>query len=248
MEDICFFTIVSDKYYHPVGTEILMNSFKKFHPDIDLIVFRQDMIDKVFAEKKVNFYNCKPTFAKLLTPHYKTVVNIDADSIVLGRLDEIIKADYEIAVPTNFNDYENMSIENVTEEMFVQAGLVASNNVKFWDIWEFNNQNAMKYTAQENTVLSLILYNDPLVKLMDLKILDKDKDYYGCKSLDREKEFYLEDGKVMCRKEQVHVYHVAKGGASMPKFDFNRLGFPEEVTDHMLVLGAYGTSMRLGAI
>jgi len=214
---------------------------------VDLIIFRQDMIDKVFAEKGVNFYNCRPTFAKLLVPYYERVVGIDADSIVLGKLDEIIDGDYEVGAPTNYNDYENMSIENVTEQMFLQAGLVASNNPKFWDIWEINNQNAMKYKAQENTVLNLIWYNNPIVSKMKRKVFDGEKNYYGCKSLNREKEFYLDNGKVMCRGEQVFIYHSAKGGANMPKFQFDKMGFPEEVARFMEVLGYYGKTIRLGA-
>jgi hypothetical protein len=245
-EPCVFFTIVDDRYYHPVGTEILINSFKKFHPDIDFVVFRQDMIDKVFSEKHINFYNAKPTFAKLLVPHYERIVNIDADSIILGKLDEIIEGDYDVGCPTNYNDYENMSLEDITEKQFVQAGLVASSNPKFWDIWELANKEAMKYPAQENSILNLLWYHDPIVSKMKLKIFDQDKDYYGCKSLNREKEFYIKDGKVMCRGEQVFCYHVAKGGANMPKFQFEKMGFTDEVIEHMLYLGYYGSSLRLG--
>jgi len=241
-----FFTIVDDRYYRPVGTEILINSFKKFHPEIDLVVFRQDMIDKVFSEKHVNFYNSKPTFAKLLSPHYDRIVNIDADSIILGRLDAIIDGDYDVGAPTNLNDYENMELEDINKEMFVQAGLVASSRPEFWDIWEMANKEAMKYPAQENSILNLLWYKDPIIKKMNLKIFDKDKGYYGCKSLNREKEFYLENGKVMCRKEQVYIYHSAKGGQNMPKFQFERMGFSDKVIEHMLYLGYYGASVRLG--
>ena len=247
-KDKCvFFTIADDRYYYPVGTPILINSFKKFHPDIDLVIFRQDMIDKVFAEKKVNFYNCRPTFAKLLVPYYDLVIGIDADSIILGPLDEIINGDYEVGCPTNYNDYENMSLENITEKMFLQAGLVASSNPVFWDIWEQENKNAMKYQAQENSVLNLIWYNDPLISKMKKVVFDEKKDYYGCKSLNRESEFYLDGEKVMCRGEQVFIYHSAKGGANMPKFQFEKMGFPEEVIKYMEVLGYYGTTIRLGA-
>ena len=242
-----FFTVVDDRYYYPVGTQILINSFKKFHPDIDLVIFRQDMINQVFSQKHVTFYNCKPTFAKLLTPHYERVVNIDADSIILGKLDEIIDGDYDAGVPSNFNDYENMSIENVTEEMFIQAGLVASSNPLFWDVWEMANKDALKYVAQENSVLSLLWYNDPIISKMKLKIFDKEKDYYGCKSLNRESEFYIEDEKVMCRKEQVFIYHAAKGGVNMPKFQFEKMGFKPKVIEFMEYLGYFGSSIRLGA-
>jgi hypothetical protein len=140
-----------------------------------------------------------------------------------------------------------MNIENVTKEQFVQAGLVASSNPKFWDIWELANKQAMKYPAQENSVLSLLWYNDPIISKMKLKIFDQEKDYYGCKSLNREGEFYIEEEKVMCRGEQVFIYHAAKGGANMPKFQFEKMGFTDEVIQFMQYLGYFGTSIRLGA-
>src|SRR3990167_779576 len=122
------FTAVDDRLFYPGGTHILINSFKRFHPDIDLVVFRQDTIDRVFKEKNINFYMAKPTFAKLLTPFYDLVVNIDADHIVLGRLDEILKGDYDIGCPINKNDFEDVSVNNVSEEMYLQGGLIASTN------------------------------------------------------------------------------------------------------------------------
>ena len=95
MKDICFFTIVDDNLYYPIGTHIMINSFKRFHPDIDLIVFRQNTVDEIFAKEGINFYQAKPTFAKLLVNDYKRVVNCDADHIFLGRADAIIDGKYD---------------------------------------------------------------------------------------------------------------------------------------------------------
>jgi hypothetical protein len=242
-----FFTLVSDDYYYQAGTPILINSFKRFHPDIDLVVFRQETIDKVFKEKKINFYMAKPTFAKLLSDKYDLVVNIDCDHIVLARLDEILKGDYDMGGPVNLNDFENRSVENINEVKYLQGGLIASTNKKFWDIWEEKNKNALNYLCKENDVMNLVIYNDPVVSKMKLKVFDKDKDYYGCKSLGREKEFYLEEDKVMCRKEQVFLYHNAKG-YRLPKLQFEMMGFPRPVIDRMNNLGNYGRSIKIGEL
>jgi len=244
---VVFFTFVSDNYYYPVGTFKMVNSFKRFHPDIELIVFRQDIIDKVFKEKGVNFYNAKPTFAKLLAPLYDLVVNIDADSVCLGRLDEVLKQNYEVGSVMNLNDYENRTIENIDEEMFLNAGLIASRNKDFWDIWEKKNKKAMDYTCKENDIMNLLIYNNPKVKKMKLKVFDKKKDYYGCKSLNREGEFYIENGKVMCRDEQVFIYHHAKGGV-LPKLQFEQMGFTPEVVKFMDFVSNYGKTERYGQI
>lgn len=239
---VCF-TIVDDRYYTPVGTPIFINSFKKFHPDIPLVVFRQDKIDEVFAEKKINFYMAKPTFAKLLCDKYELVVNMDADTVVTGRMTKVFDEEYEVGAAWNFNDYENTSVENVTEEMFLQAGLVGSRNPKFWDIWEEFNRDAMLYKCKENDILSLIWYNHPEVSKMNRVIYDKDQDYYGCKSLGRESEFQVYSDKLWCRGEQVLAYHHARG-AIFPKLQFDRMDFQPEVARWLQNL-SYGISVTI---
>ena len=52
-EKVVFYTYVSDEYYEGIGTPLLINSFRRFHPDIELVVYRQEMIDRVFSEKGV---------------------------------------------------------------------------------------------------------------------------------------------------------------------------------------------------
>jgi len=248
-EKIVFFTFVSDQVYSVIGTPILINSFKRFHPDIDLIVFRQDMVDRVFKERGVNFFNAKPTFAKLLTSYYDLIVNIDADCIVCGRLDAILAQDYDFGTAWNFNDYENRHIEEITDEMYLQAGLVASRDKKFWDIWEEANKEAWKYQCAENDILNFIAYRNPYLKKLRLKIFDKEKDYYGCKSLNREKEATrTEDGRIQIRGEDLKIYHHAKGQVKLPKLVFEEIGFPDKICALLNVIGHYGTSARYSSI
>lgn len=239
-----FFTIVDDRFYYPVGTHIMVNSFKRFHPDIDLVVFRQDVIDTVFKEKNINFYQAKPTFAKLLTKKYDLVVNIDADYIITGRLDEILKGDYDVGCPWNYNDYENASFENITETMYLQAGIVASTQPKFWDTWEEMNVDAMKYLRKENDILNLVVYNQ--LKLTP-KIFDKKKDYYGCKSLGREPEFYIDHDKLMCWNEQIFAYHFARGNV-FPKLNFDTMPLKDEVKVWLKKIAYYGQSIKIEGI
>lgn len=237
------FTIVDDRYYYPVGTHIFINTFKKFHPDIPLVVFRQDTIDKVMVDG-VNFYNAKPTFAKLLTDKYDKIVNIDSDTIILNRLIEVFDSEWEVGGVWNFNDYENASFDNIMPEMYVQAGMVGSANKRFWDIWEEENKKAMQYIRQENDVLNLVWYNHEEVKKMNRVIWDKDKNYLGCKSLGREHEFYLENKKVMCRGEIVKAYHWARGGGALPKMQWDRLPFKQEIREYLHWLSKYGTTVK----
>ena len=248
-ERVVFFSFVSDNYYYPCGTHLMVNSFKRFHPDIELVIFRQDVINQVMDKKQINFFNAKPTFAKLLAPYYDLVVNIDADHIILGKLDSVLATDYEVGAAWNYNDYENRTVGNVTEKQFLNAGMVASRNPKFWDIWERENANAYKYVCAENDILCLTWYNDLEVKKMKRKIFDKDiPDFYGCKSLGKEAKFKLKGNKIMCGNGQVLAYHHAKGGSVLPKLQFETLPFKKDVVNFMNAVGRFGTTQRYGKI
>jgi len=237
----CCFTAVDDNLYYPEGTHIFINSFRKFHPDIDLVVFRQDTVDKLFKEKGINWYQAKPFFAELLYDKYDLVVNMDADHVITGRMTEVFdKVDYEVGCPWNFNDYENASFENITEEMYLQAGMVASTKIEFWKAWQEINSTAMDYIRKENDTLNLLVYNK--LSHLKLKIFDKDKDYYGCKSLGREPKFYIENDKLMCMGEQVLAYHFARGN-HFPKLDFNEMPLIDEVKEWLYKL-MYGQTVK----
>jgi hypothetical protein len=239
-----FFTLVSDSYYYAIGTPKFINSFVRFHPDIDLIVFRDDIINKVFKEKKINFYMAKPTFAKMLTDKYDLVVNIDADTVITDRLEVVLKGDYEVGCPWNYNLYENMSFENITEKMYLQGGMVASTSKKFWDDWEKQNKGAMKYIGQENHVMNKVIYGEGVKPKYNLKIFDKDYGYMGCKSLGLEERFYVSDGKLWCNKEPVWAYHWAKG-AVFPKLEYSRLPFSWEVQRYLEDVSFNGQSVKI---
>lgn len=236
------FTAVEDRLYYPEGTHIFINSFKKFHPDIDLVVFRQDTVDKLFPEKGINWYQAKPFFAELLMDKYDLVVNMDADHVVTGRMTEVFdNVDYDVAMPWNYNDYENAAFENITEKMYLQAGMVASTSRKFWLKWQEMNKDAMNYLRKENDTVNLLIYNE--MPELKLKILDEKKDYYGCKALGREPEFYIENDKLMCRGEQILAYHFARGGV-FPKLDFKNMPLIDEVKEWLYNL-SYGQTVKI---
>uniref|UniRef100_A0A6M3J2J9 Nucleotide-diphospho-sugar transferase domain-containing protein n=1 Tax=viral metagenome TaxID=1070528 RepID=A0A6M3J2J9_9ZZZZ len=238
------FTAVEDKRYYPIGTHIFVNSFKKFHPDIDLAVIRQDVVDKMFKEKGIDWYCAKPFMAELFFD-YDLIVNMDADHVLTGRMTEVFdNVDYEVGGPWNFNDYENASFDNITEEMYVQCGMIASTSKKFWLKWQEMNKDNRKYLRRENDIVNLVIYN--AMPELKLKIFDKDKDYYGCKSLGREPEFYIKDDKLMCRGEQILAYHFARGGV-LPKLDFENMALIDEVKQWLHKL-SYGQSYKMVGI
>lgn len=238
------FTFVSDNYYYPSGTPKFINSFRYFHPDVDLVVFRDDILRKLFQEKSLTFYNAKPSVAKLLTDKYDLVIQIDSDTVITARLESVLAGDYEVGTAWNFNQYENSAFENITSEMYLQAGLVASTSKKFWDDWERANAEAMKYTRKENDVLNKVVYGEGVDPKYKLKIFDKDYGYMGCKSLGQEEKMYVKDGELWLNKEKVFAYHHAKGPV-LPKLLYDKMGFTWEVQRFLEKVSFEGQSVKI---
>jgi hypothetical protein len=227
-----FYTIISDSHYHGCRTDDFIKSFKKFHPDIDLVVFRQKEIDETFGSNpKLNFYNSKASFAKKLYNDYDLVVNIDADHLIFDRLDEILIGDYDVAAPANYNCWLNTGIgtntfgnndifsrgELVSHVNYLQGGLIASTSRKFWDEYEYMCLKASTlFGNKENDILNLI----HLLLPYNFKVLDGDYDYrsenfkcyYGCASLGRENQVKLENDKLILDNKVMKAYHFARAG------------------------------------
>lgn len=219
-----FFTICDSKFQKGLPNQRnldfvgFMNSFKRFHPDIKMIVFNEHDMKK----HGVNFYNAKATFGELLSREYDLVINVDADHYFFDRCEEILQADYDVACPINFNSTDNIVAINVKSGIngaaneqtlisvkdFLQGGLIASPNKNFWQHYKYATDKYYgKFVCFENDVLNLVAYLYPY----NVKILDNNC-FYGCAIYPFEKECYIDDNKIMCKGKQVKAYHFAHGG------------------------------------
>lgn len=239
----CFFTILTAEYSRCIEYELFEKSFKHFHPDIPLFVVGESEIQKLKQENpSLDLYKAKASAAKLFYNDYDLVVNIDADHFIFGRFDEILKGDYDVAAPSNHNNYENVSISIgsyrgnnyniVPEEKYVQAGLIASTSKAFWDTYEAASlRHADSMTCRDNDVLNLVLqFGNFKFKLLDGGWSPTDPDrscFYGCSSLALENICTLVNDVPCINNIPVKCYHVARGGA---KPTFKQL-FNKEITD-----------------
>lgn len=219
-----------------------MNSFKKFHPDIEMRVFNEHDMKAL----NLNYYNAKATFGRILSDGYDLVVNVDADHYFFDRCDEILAADYDVACPANFNETDNLVAIKVTSGIngdgnkhdlvsvvqFLQGGLIASPNKLFWRHYEYAVKKYYEqFVCKENDVLNLVAYLYPY----EVKILDGCIDYrkpehrrwYGCSIINKEKKCVVSNGKVTCEGKPVKAYHFAHGGGKRSYTDV----FSAEVSD-----------------
>jgi hypothetical protein len=238
-----FFTIIGDSHYAGCRTDEFIKSFKHFHPDIDLVLFRQNDIDETFSkDSRINFYNSKATFAKKLYNDYELVVNIDADHLILGPLNEILEGNYDVSIPANYNALVNCGIGTNTYafnpyvdadlnvfskntlipfEKYIQGGLIASTSKLFWDQYEYASLNySHLFGNKENDVLNILCHMLPY----DIKVLEGHWEYtnsdfncyYGCSSLGRENQIVVNNGKLELDGKPVKAYHFARGGNNKP--------------------------------
>ncbi len=245
---ICFFTICDQQLQKglPNSRNLdftgFVNSFRRFHPDIPLIIYdHHDM-----NIQGVNYYCAKAKFGRILSEQYDLVVNIDADHVIMARLDEILAADYDIAAPANFNETNNLVGIKVSsgitgeankgwlvdEVSFLQGGLIASPNKDFWKHYEYcTQQHYKKFHCFENDILNLVAYLYPY----KVKVLDGHCDYrnpehncwYGCSIINKEPNAYVQDGKIMLEGKPIKAYHHAHGSAKRLYSDI----FSEEVSN-----------------
>ena len=222
--------------------DLLKNSFKKFHPNDDFILFSDDDIKQ--TNDNMIFYRAAPYFArKLFDAGYTEVCKLDADTIVLGNLDHIWESDYDVAVVNNANPKEfktyPVSVWDIDPLAYVNAGFVVMKSERFINHWlslcyspHFNN-----YQMKEQDLLNiLVFYGDYKVKL-----LDASNKWHGLIARQYEPIAKLIDNKVILEKDenwpkdeskQIVAWTTAGGHNAPHKMKYN-LFFNTEVSAYI---------------
>jgi len=148
---IIFSTYCPESLQDRFGTKKLVNSFRYFHPENDIVVYGEEDINRVYQEYNVNLGNALPCLILDAKRKYDSeyVVHVDSDSLCLSRLDEILKFDYEIAsARNNWDGHTGDERQNrpqclwdLPNNKYVNCGLTATNSEKFLLEWiELNGQ------------------------------------------------------------------------------------------------------------
>ena len=188
----CFYC--EDHLLESFGGIKLMNSWKYFHPDIPIIWYgnkKADFIRKKYEKFDFLSFECVIMYETKLQYNADIIIFIDCDSIVLDRLDEVLKGDYEVASVRNDpiqhteNEDHNRPIKGVPNEKWVNAGFIVTNGDKFLLDWIainadalYNKSNGIHYYKMvENDTLN-ILFHSGKYKTKILDAVDTNL-YYG---------------------------------------------------------------------
>ena len=149
--------LVQDKYFDSMGGRKCFNSFKYFHSEIKIIRFGSEKIlDLIWKYPGFMWGSMASIVMKEVKDKYKTdcVILLDADSLVLGRMDEVFSFDYDVAASRNDPEEhtENESINRAYDNkklpnyLFVNAGFIVCKSQVFIEKWvEFQKYEVQSY-------------------------------------------------------------------------------------------------------
>lgn len=252
MKKVAFCTHVSDDWFIPGGAQKLIQSAKYFHPEIPFYVYKSDTINDLFkSDPAITWFTINPHISIKLAKEYELVVHFDADSIIVDTLDELLENDFEVAGVRNNNDrglagaekhpclvqQKNGYVEPVVDAMnYVNAGLIASRNIKFWQDWiDCNKKAATMYHQYEQDILNKIIsYKKYKFKLLDPISAPL---YYGLASQyslygshwDSWQHIEIFNNKLYLDGKLIKVLHQAGGSGIFPKLQLEKLFKPDIV-------------------
>lgn len=207
----------NDKFFHQME-----NSLRKFHTEEELPLIRVEghPTDPQF------WYRATPLIGGGLLKEYDTVVKLDADQIICGKLDDTWQGDFDMGLVLNDPSYP-LGVWDITHPKYFNNGYVVMKSKKFVDHWLrlCMSPHFDKYQFKEQDLLNLLASD-----YFDYKIrnLDDGESIYGESGKPVWATSKLVDDKIMVGEKEIKVIHFG-GGAGDPSKGNYRIRFPKEV-------------------
>lgn len=240
-DKVVFFSIADNNnlpYY-----EKMRNSLLYFHPTADLKIVGPGELNDILPKDNMFYYRATPTIAwNLFNEGYDTVVKIDADSIITGKLDHTWKGDFDIGVVNNSNPREvkkyPYTVWNIHPLSYLNCGYVVMKSKAFVKHWLklCASPHFQHYQMREQDLLNIMVFymNTGMDGPYKVEFLDASKYTHGLVTKGYWLDFVLKDKKLILPKneewnqedKEVKVIHWA-GGNQPNKMNFNTQFKPE---------------------
>lgn len=243
-----FFTIALTSLYAGQA-KMMMNSFKKYHPDREITCLTYEDVKKLRykmqdIERVQNALT--PFFLDDLIEKYDCLVRLDADQIITGNLDHVLEGDYDVAVVQNSNPRElkklKVTVWDIDPLDYANCGFVVVKSKKFIRHW-FNlcmTDRLWHYQYREQDILNILInyFN------YKVKYLDNSNKWHGLISKQYWNKIILKDDKFILPKneewpidedKEIICLHWA-GGTYPGKMHDLKIRFREEVANKLLWL------------
>ena len=177
------------------GVHKLLNSWSYFHPEIPIVWFDSNAINEI-KKKYPGFalysFNCCLIHEAKQAFNADLAIFIDADSIILSRLEEDLIGDFDIAsvrdVPLGHTENEDMNrpICGVPNTRWINAGFVATTSQRFIKDWYLINKDAIEnkprginfYKMVEQDTLNMVFHMGREYKTKILDAVETDSKLY----------------------------------------------------------------------
>jgi len=177
-------------------------SFKYFHPDCDfLLCMAEDympIFNKIFMppcgwNQFTMMFTVFVAYWEMVSKHYDLVIRFDADTVITGKLEEMLIGDYDIAI-------SNSSANTIGN--FPNAGVWSTTSAKFLSEFFFTNWMSCQ---PDNWVFDFVLKRSNWGK----KWLDNENVWYNERSRQWWDRLYVKEDKLYTPDREVKVLHWA---------------------------------------
>jgi hypothetical protein len=196
-----------------------------FHPEVNI-----DIMNEADLRKNNLLFSARtyPEVGKFLSSTYDTITHIDADVLIVDRIDELLDNESDARAGRNNSDNHkagtNLAFTNpsLDSNLYVNAGIHSVTNHLFWEDWLSGCiDHSDKVTFAEQGILSELFnsgkYNSILLDPIDSNV------YYGTSCLygnithwDSWKEIIVKDNKLYLNNKLIKMLHFAGGGVKPP--------------------------------
>jgi len=230
--------------------KMMINSLHKFHPDLEVKIYGDKEIAKYQKIYPHFFYMATPIIAKELLKEYDTVIKLDADQIVTGNLDFLLKSEgYDVGTvyngnPSDFEVYGPITIQGVDPSEYYNCGLVILKNKDFVEHWLdlCKSKYFDRFQYKEQDFLNILCHfgNYKVMCFDDFNPMYNYRAWHGLRSKGEWHKITLQDDKLVLPKSEnkypdadteIKVLHWA--GGNLPNKLNYRLFFNEDVIERL---------------
>jgi hypothetical protein len=223
-----FTTFVTDKKWLEEFAKPLANSARYFHPEIPFKIFEGRELENLIPKDYYVKTTCYKAFVGLsLSKEYEHIVFFDADSLIVSKLTELLKEDYEIAGVRNLSDSGYVhsvplsgagvfKVPGIEPEQYLNSGLISSKVSRFWGDWiKINKAMANEIFDQDQGTFNRIFYSgnykthvlDPI----DIPV------HYGISSAWDNKMVWNSWGNIQLEDEELFIQSPQRDGSKVKK-------------------------------